>query len=141
VITFSNRQVQGTQTFDAPRAVVLTDVPTGREKLVITLTLEPADLVNPALSLTMSVWASFDGGVTFPQRVGRATWRGGPGNIYQDTDPDTDQPITVTMNPIKLVVPVLLATLLGVRLRGEITTSARMRLSGGVFVRVPLADE
>lgn len=126
MITFANLQINGTRTFDAPRNVASTDVPTGLEKLVIEVTLEPADLVNQALSMTIAVWASFDNGATFPQRIARGTWRGDASN---------------TVNPIKVVTPVLLASLIGVRLRGEIITSARMRLSGGVFVRVPLADE
>jgi hypothetical protein len=123
VITFSNRQITGAQSFDAARLVEPSDLSTGQEVIVMELTLEAADLVNPAKAFTLAVFASFDAGVTFRKILG-ASWRGDAGN---------------TVNPIK--VGYSAKALLGARLRADIVTNSRMRFSGSILIRQPFADE
>lgn len=123
-VTFSNRQITGTQTFDAVRAVEAVDVPTGREILVMQIAPDAADNIDPTKGFRLAVFVSSDG-VTFSPLIS-ATWKGDPSNVGAP-------PIRIWVSAPPLV---------GKRLRAEVAMAGgRMRLSGSVQVRLPQGDE
>jgi hypothetical protein len=124
MITFSNRQISGTQTFDAARLVEAADVPTGREILVMEISPEAADNIDPTKGFRLAVFVSSDG-VTFLPLIS-ATWKGDPTNVGAP-------PIRIWVSAPPMV---------GKRLRAEVAMlGGRMRVGGSVLVRLPQGDE